>query len=369
MIRLCSIIALLFGFVLTAQANPFPSKDYELKVDVLSNELDTPWALAFLPDGGILITERDGNLRLFKQGKLSKPLKGTPKVWARGQGGLLDVAIDPNFAENRWVYLSFAEAGDGGGGTAVARGQLNDLALKNTKVIYRQNIKTRAGRHFGSRLVFARDGTLFVTHGDRADRPRSQDPFDHAGSIVRINPDGSLPADNPFIDGKKALPEIWSIGHRNAQGITIHPETGDLWTSEHGARGGDEINQPKAGKNYGWPIISYGRHYTGGKIGIGVARDGLEQPQFYWDPSIAPSSILFYQGDLFPKWKGDIFVGALALQLISRLSENNGKVVETERLLEGEVGRVRDIAEGPDGALYLLTNADSGYLLRVTPDN
>ena len=369
MMRLCSIIALLFGFVVTAQANPFPSKDYELKVEVLSSELDTPWALAFLPDGGILITERDGNLRLFKDGTLSKPLKGTPKVWARGQGGLLDVAIDTNFPENRWVYLSFAEAGEGGGGTAVARGQLDGLELQNTEVIYRQNIKTRAGRHFGSRLVFAKDGTLFVTHGDRADRPRSQDPFDHAGSIVRINPDGTIPADNPFVDGKKALPEIWSIGHRNAQGITIHPETNDIWTSEHGARGGDEINQPKAGKNYGWPIISYGRHYSGGKIGIGVARDGLEQPQFYWDPSIAPSSILFYQGDLFPKWKGDIFVGALALELISRLSEEGGKVTETERLLEGEVGRVRDIAEGPDGALYLLTNADNGYLLRVTPAN
>lgn len=369
MMRLCRFIVILFGFVLPVQANPFPSKDYELKVEVLSSELETPWALAFLPDESILITERGGHLRLFKNGTLSKPLKGTPQVWARGQGGLLDVAIDPNFAENRWVYLGFAQAGEGGGGTAVARGQLNGLTLQNTEVIYRQNIKTETSRHFGSRLVFARDGTLFITHGDRANRPRSQDPFDHAGSIVRINPDGSVPADNPFANGKKALREIWSIGHRNAQGITIHPETGDIWTSEHGARGGDEINQPKAGKNYGWPIISYGRHYSGGKIGVGVAREGLEQPQFFWDPSIAPSSILFYQGDLFPKWKGDIFVGALALQLISRLSEDNGKVTETERLLEGEVGRVRDIAEGPDGALYLLTNADSGYLLRVAPAN
>ncbi|MEP1443568.1 MAG: PQQ-dependent sugar dehydrogenase [Hyphomicrobiales bacterium] len=369
MIRLCSFILILFGFAFPVQANPFPSKDYELKIEVLSSKLDTPWALAFLPDASILITERDGNLRLFKDGALSKPLSGVPKVWARGQGGLLDVAIDPNFAENRWVYLSFSEAGEGGSGTAVARGQLNGLELQNTKVIYRQNIKTGTGRHFGSRLVFARDGTLFITHGDRGKRPRSQDPFDHAGSIIRINPDGTIPADNPFADGKKALPEIWSIGHRNAQGITIHPETGDIWTSEHGARGGDEINQPKAGKNYGWPIISYGRHYSGLKIGTGVARDGLEQPHFFWDPSIAPSSILFYQGDMFPQWKGDIFVGALGGELISRLSENDGQVAETERFLEGDVGRVRDIAEGPNGALYLITNSDSGYLLRVTPSN
>ena len=369
MLRLIAVTIAFVGLVSTALANPFPSKDYSLKVDVLNDKLDTPWALAFLPDGSILITERGGNLHLFQKGKLSKPLKGVPKVWAKGQGGLLDVAIDPNFATNKWVYLSFSEAGKGGVGTAVARGRLDGLALKNTQVIYRQNIKSRTGRHFGSRLVFARDGTLFISHGDRGKRPRSQDPFDHAGSIMRINPDGSIPDDNPFKDGKKALPEIWSIGHRNAQGITLHPKTGKIWTSEHGARGGDEINQPKAGKNYGWPIISYGRHYTGGKIGIGVARDGLEQPQFFWDPSIAPSSILFYQGDLFKKWKGDIFVGALARELVSRLSENNGEVKEVERFLESEVGRVRDIAEGPDGALYLLTDAGDGYLIRVTPAN
>ena len=350
-----------------SDANTFQTKDYTIKVDVLSNKLDTPWGMVFLPDNSILITEKDGQLRLFDNGKLSEPISGVPSVAARGQGGLLDVTIDPDFSENNLVYLSYSEPGKGGAGLAVARGVLQNNQLQNVTVIYRQNKKSRGSRHFGSRLVFADDGTLFVTHGDRGDRPRAQDSFDHAGSVIRINADGSIPADNPFADGKTALAEIWSIGHRNIQGAALHPQTRKLWTIEHGARGGDEVNQPEAGKNYGWPVISYGVHYLGTKIGEGTAKPGLEQPKYYWDPSIAPSGLTFYQGDLFKRWQGDLLVGSLKFGQLSHLRINNGKVEEIERIFDRDYGRVRDVTIGPDGAIYLLTVDSSGMLLKLTP--
>ncbi len=358
------VMSTLFG-VAIGQAKTFKSKVHDFNVDVLTDRLDAPWGFAFLPDGGLLITEKDGALRHFKDGKLSGPLIGVPKVVARGQGGLLDVALDPDFADNRQVYLTFSEPGSGGAGTAVARATLADMSLQDTRVIFSQNIKSSGGRHFGSRIAFAPDGTLFFTIGDRGDRPRAQDAQDHAGSVLRINRDGTVPADNPFADGKQALPEIWSIGHRNPQGIDVHPATGEIWTVEHGARGGDEINKPEAGKNYGWPVISFGRHYSGLKIGEGTAKDGMEQPRHYWDPSIAPSSLAFYTGDLFPNWKGDIFVSALAGQLLSRLDMNGDEILGEERLLEDEYGRIRRVKTGPDGALYAIT--DQGELLRISP--
>ena len=340
---------------------------HRVKADVLTDRLKTPWGMAFLPDGSLLVTEKRGQLRRFQDGILSNPIEGVPRVADAGQGGLLDIAIDPQFSSNRFIYLSFSEPGSGGAGTAVARGKLIDDRLENTQVIYRQNVKSRGGRHFGSRLIFAPDGTLFVTHGDRGNRPSAQDRFDHSGSLIRINKDGTVPADNPFADGKKALSEIWSIGHRNIQGAALHPETGNIWTVEHGARGGDEINIPEAGKNYGWPVISYGRHYSGAKIGVGIAKQGMEQPIHYWDPSIAPSDMTFYTGDLFPRWKGNLFVGALKFQMVSRLEVKRGRIAHEERLFEGEYGRVRDVEMGPDGALYLLSDAGDGLLIRLSP--
>ncbi|MEM8794371.1 MAG: PQQ-dependent sugar dehydrogenase [Pseudomonadota bacterium] len=350
-----------------ADTRQFSSEAHDFRVEVLTNALANPWGMAFLPDGRILITEKNSRLRLFANGQLSDPLSGLPDIAVVGQGGLLDVAVDPDFSDNRMVYLSYSEPGDGGYGTAVLRGRLGERGLSDTEVIFRQNRKTSSGRHFGSRFTFARDKTLFITLGDRADRPSAQDPFDHSGSVLRINRDGSIPSDNPFVDGNDALPEIWSIGHRNVQGADLHPDTGELWTIEHGARGGDEVNLPKAGKNYGWPVISYGRHYSGAKIGVGVAQEGMEQPLHYWDPSIAPAGSSFYDGDLFPEWRGNLFVSALKFQLLSRLELNGEKVVREERLLEGEYGRIRDVETGPDGALYLLTNDGDGLLLRLSP--
>lgn len=350
-----------------AQAEIFTAKDVSLKSEVLAKGLKRPWGMAFLPDRSLLISERQGTLRRYANGKVSKPITGLPKIDVSGQGGLLDVAIDPNFAANRFVYLTFSEPGKGGAGTAALRGKLTGTALSQVKIIYRQSKKTSSGRHFGSRLAFAPDGTLFITNGDRGDMDRAQDPFDHAGSLIRINPDGTIPADNPFADGRRALPEIYALGHRNAQGADIHPKTGKIWTVEHGASGGDEINQPEAGKNYGWPVISYGTHYSGGKIGRGTKAKGYEQPKHYWDPSIAPSGLAFYDGALIPGWQGDLLVGALRGRALIRLDLNGNKVIGEERIIDGQFGRIRDVDTGPDGAVYILTDDSDGKLVRLAP--
>ncbi len=339
------------------------------RVETVARGLEHPWALAFLPDRRILVTERPGRLRIVDTaGKLSAPLTGVPKVWANGQGGLLDVAVDPKFAENRLIYLSFSEPGDGGAGTAVARGRLGERGLENVQVIYRQQPKTGHGNHFGSRIVPAPDGKLFVTQGDRQDqRPKVQDLSTTIGKIVRINPDGSIPQDNPFVGKEGARPEIWSYGHRNIQGAALHPETGQLWTVEHGARGGDELNHPEAGKNYGWPVITYGVEYAGGRIGEGTARAGMEQPVYYWDPVIAPSGLMFYTGDAFPQWKGNVLIGSMQPGGLVRLVHQDGKVVKEERF-RGELGtRIRDVQQGPDGLVYLLTDEGDGRVLRLAP--
>jgi aldose sugar dehydrogenase len=318
--------------------------------------LDHPWGMAFLPDSSILVTERDGRLRRVLDRKLLHAISGTPKVDAQGQGGLLGIALDPDFASNRLIYLSFAEAREGGSATAVFRGQLSPDAtrLEDGKVIFRQNIAYDGGQHFGSRLVFDRSGHLFVTTGDRYKlRDKVQDPATHIGKVLRITREGAPAPGNPNPPGW--APEVWSLGHRNLQGATLHPETGELWTTEHGPRGGDEVNVPEAGRNYGWPVISYGREYSYLQIGEGTRRDGMEQPVHYWDPSIAPSGMTFLTSDVYPDWKGSLFVGALAGTHVSRLKLAGRKVIGEEKLFQ-DVARFRDVVQGPDGRLYVLTD-------------
>jgi glucose/arabinose dehydrogenase len=318
----------------------------------------------------MLVSERPGRLRIVDPGgRISEPLAGVPPVQASGQGGLLDVALDPSFAQNRVVYLSYAEPGDGGAGTAVARGRLGDGRLEDVRVIYRQQPKVEGGNHFGSRLRFTRDGKLFVTQGDRfAYREQAQDLSSLLGKVVRIDADGSVPDDNPFVGRPGVRPEIWSYGHRNIQAAAIHPETGQLWTVEHGARGGDELNHPEAGKNYGWPVITYGVDYSGLRIGEGTAREGLEQPVYFWDPVIAPSGMLFYTGDAFPGWKGSVLIGSMQPGALVRLELQGGKVVREERYRDGALGeRIRDVQQGPDGLVYVVTDESDGRVLRVLP--
>jgi glucose/arabinose dehydrogenase len=291
-----------------------------------------------------------------------------PAVAADGQGGLLDVALAPDFAQSRMIYLSYSEPGeDGRAGTSVARARLGENGLDNVQVVFRQEPKVSGGAHFGSRLVFARDGNLFITTGDRQNRPFVQDLTKLQGKVIRVRPDGTIPPGNPFVNREGARPEIWSYGHRNIQGAALHPQTGQLWTVEHGARGGDELNAPKAGKNYGWPVITYGRDYSGASIGEGQRKEGMEQPVHYWDPSIAPSGLMFYTGDRFPNWKGHLFVGALGHQLVARLELDGERVRAEEQLLEGMNRRIRAVVQGPDGFIYLLTDESDGRIMRIEP--
>lgn len=346
-----------------------PSGETPVVITAVATGLVHPWSLAFLPDGRMLVTERPGRLRYVDaKGNVSAPVTGVPAVFAERQGGLLDVVLDPEFAANSTIYLSYAEPGDGGAnGTAVARARLDGMRLADVAVIFRQQPKIASGHHFGSRLVFARDGKLFVTLGERnSQRDSAQDLGTHIGKVVRIGKDGTVPADNPFVGRSGALPEIWSYGHRNVQGAALHPATGELWTHEHGPRGGDEINITLAGRNFGWPVITYGREYHGPAIGEGTAKAGMEQPLHYWVPSIASSGMAFHSGHAFPAWKGQLFVGALLSKQLVRLElDSDNRVRSEERIAIGE--RVRDVREGPDGALYLLTDEDAGRLLRVVP--
>lgn len=336
--------------------------------------LENPWSLAFLPGGRMLVTERPGRLRIATMdGRLLPPLSGVPAALVAGQAGLFDVLPDPDFARNRHLYLSYAEAGEKGtSGLAVARATLaaNDNALQDVKVIFRQQPKVRSNGHFGGRLVFARDGTLFITLGDRqarSERGKAQHPDQHHGKVVRIDTDGRVPAGNPFAQRAGTLPQIWSLGHRNPQGAALHPQTGELWVSEHGPQGGDEINIVRAGKNYGWPLITHGCEYgTCFKVGEGTHKTGMEQPVTFWVPkSIAPSGLAFYTGDRYPGWKGNLFSGALAGQALWRLVLRGNEIVEREALLTSLGERIRDVRQGPDGFLYLLTDNPNGRVLRV----
>jgi glucose/arabinose dehydrogenase len=340
-----------------------------LRVTEVARGLDTPWALAFLPDGRLLVTERPGRMRLVaRDGSLSAPIAGVPQVHGRGQGGLLDVALSPDFGTDRTIVFSFAEPTAGGARTAVARARLDleGLRLEDVKLIFAQNEDPSGSHHWGSRLVFDRAGNLFVTLGDRFNsRDRVQALDSHIGKVVRIRLDGSVPTDNPYVKRDGVRPEVWSYGHRNVQGAALHPVTGELWAHEHGPQGGDELNRVLPGRNYGWPDITYGREYViGTRIGEGTTRPDVEPPVTQWTPSIAPSGMSFYTGDAFPQWKGNLFVGALKFQLLARLVLDGDKVVHEERIELGH--RVRDVREGPDGRLWLLDES-GGRVLRIDP--
>lgn len=333
--------------------------------------LKHPWGLAFLPDGRLLVTEKEGILRIIeKNGQLSKPVKNLMSVYNSGQGGLLDVALDPDFKNNRTIYLSYSKPEpDNKSRTAVARAQLKGQALENVTTIWQQSHAEKKGFHYGSRLVFDRDGYLFVTLGDRGSRKEdAQNLSTHFGKIVRIDTNGKPAPDNPFIKDKNALPDIWSYGHRNIQGAYLHPETGELWTNEHGPRGGDEINKAEGGKNYGWPVITYGINYNGTPITDKTHMPGMQQPVHYWDPSIATSGLLIYSGNTFPNWKGNLFTGALRAQHISRIVlDKENKVIHEERILSDQNERIRAVTQGPNGYLYALTDSPKGRVLKISP--
>jgi glucose/arabinose dehydrogenase len=337
----------------------------KLDVTIFAKGLEHPWGMAFLPDRRMLVTERPGRLRLVAtDGTLSEPLQGVPEVYASGQGGLLDVTLDPDFKTNKLVYLTYAEPREGGAGTAVARGVLSDKGLDKVEVIFRQVPTIDGGNHFGSRLAFAPDGKLFVTLGERFQFGPAQDLSNDLGKIVRINPDGSIPEDNPFVGNKDARPEIWSYGHRNPQGAAIHPETGKLWETEFGPMGGDELNIPKAGSNYGWPVVSWGSHYDGTAIPKPPSHPEFADAIYHWNPVISPSGIAFYTGDAIPNWRGNLLIGGLSSEAIIRLTLKGETVKGEERLPMGT--RIRDVAVGPDGAVYALTDEGDGKILRLS---
>ena len=370
--HLAAAAALLATLADPAAASEFNTERGRMQVITVASGFEHPWSLAFLPDGRILVTERPGRLRIVTQeGAVSAPVAGVPQVFFEGQGGLLDVVADPAFATNGWIYLSFSEArGGSANATAVLRARLTGTMLEGNEVIFRQHPAVESPAHFGGRMAFGRDGRLFITLGERSGRQfidRAQSLADHFGKIVRIERDGSIPADNPFAGRADARPEIWSIGHRNPQGAALHPETGELWSSEHGPKGGDELNVVRAGRNYGWPVITYGTAYSGEPIGIGTHQDGMEQPVHYWVPSIATSGLAFYTSGRISGWSGSVFVGGLAGKLLSRLELDGERVRHEERLFEGLRERIRDVRQGPDGFLYLLTDSPQGRLLRVEP--
>jgi len=361
---------LLLGIMTFAlNAEIIKSEKHDFLIELITNELRHPWGLVFLPDENILVTERHGQLRMVVNGQLlDTPITGLPSIKQHGQGGLMGIALHPDFENNKWVYLSYAGKGEGGYGTEVIRGKLNGMKLTDVKILFRALPKSRGGRHFGSRLLFAPDGTLFISLGERGDKHRAQDLNDHAGSLIRVNADGSTPQDNPFVGTMAVKPEIYTYGNRNMQGLVLQPESNLIWTHEHGPQGGDEVNIMQAGTNYGWPIITYGVNYgIGTKIGEGTHKQGMAQPVHVWIPSIAPSGMAFYSGEMFPHWKGDLFIGSLKFSLLVRLDVDNERIVHEERMLQGKYGRIRDVVQGPDGYLYLLTDERNGQLLRIRP--
>jgi len=351
-----------------AQTTEFKSQHHAYRVVPVVSGLEFPWGLAFLPGGDMLVTERPGRLRLVRGGKLQPdPIQGVPAVWAQGQGGLLDVALHPNFASNRLVYLSYSKPGEQGATTAVIRGRLDGNRLADVREIIEMSAWGRNRVHFGSRMVFDRQGYLYVTVGERGEMQRAQDLSDHAGGVLRLHDDGRVPADNPFVGRQGVEPEIWTYGNRSPQGLAVHPVTGEIWEAEHGPRGGDELNLIKPGANYGWPVITYGINYNGRPISDITEKAGMEQPVHYWVPSIATSGLAIYNGDKFTNWRGDFFVGGLAGMQLARVRVKDGKSVESEKLLDGFGQRIRDVRVGPDGLLYLLTDAATGAIVRLEP--
>jgi glucose/arabinose dehydrogenase len=356
------------AFAGLASAETVSSERHDFRLVTVAEGLEHPWSLAFLPGGDMLVTERAGRLRVIRQGKLDpSPVPGLPEVAAGGQGGLLDVALHPKFAENGLIYLTYAAASIRGKGTEVARARFVDGRLVDLETILVVRPKSSGRRHFGSRLAFGPDGTLYVTAGERGDPDRAQDLDDLAGSVIRITEDGEVPPDNPFVGRNDARPEIFTYGHRNPQGLAVHPDTGEVWAAEHGPMGGDEINILSPGTNYGWPVITYGQSYAGKSIGEGTSKPGMAQPVRTWVPSISPSGMAFYTGEAFPSWRGNLFLGALSGRALVRLELDGSRVVHEERLLQDFGARIRDVRNGPDGTLYLLTDDANGKLLRLEP--
>ena len=368
------VCLLLLQIVLPAvgaqRLEPVDGDESGFRAVTISEGLEHPWSVAFLPDGRMLVTERPGRLRVIKDGKLDpRPVAGLPEITASGQGGLLDIVLHPDYQQNGWLYFSYVAFGTGGMGTRVARARLDGMQLHDLELLFQQNIGSMSGRHFGSRLLFDREGFLYITVGERGDQRRAQRLNDHAGSVIRLHDDGRIPQDNPFLSRADAAPEIFSYGHRNPQGIALHPQTGEVWLHEHGPQGGDELNIVRSGQNYGWPVITYGVEYgIGTQIGEGTHKAGMVQPIYYWVPSIAPSGMSFYDEERFPQWRGSIFIGSLKFGLLTRLVLHDGEVVKEERLLRGRLGRIRDVRTGPDGLLYLLTDASNGRLVRLEPE-
>jgi glucose/arabinose dehydrogenase len=372
--RIVLALLLLLAGSRIAIAETFDTEKGQIDVEPIAQGLSHPWAIEFLPDGNMIVTERGGKMRIVtKAGNLGEPLRGLPDVDVGGQGGLLDVALHPDFARNRLVYWSYSEAGKGGNSTAVARGRLSEdnTSLIDVEVIFSQKPKVPSRQHFGSRLVFDGNGHLFVTLGERSRerfRKQAQDLNSHLGKVVRLTEEGGVPQDNPFVNKPGALPEIWSYGHRNPQAAAINPATGALWEIEHGPRGGDEINIPEPGRNYGWPVVSYGVNYSGTPVGSGKkSAPGMEAPIYQWTPVISPSGMLFYTGEVFPQWKGNLFVGGLSAQALVRLELDGNKVTHEERLLRDLGLRIRDVAQGPDGSLFVVTDEDEGEILKISP--
>lgn len=369
--RLGSAIKAFAFSISLASAGPAVAQS-SVELETVADGLSFPWSVAFLPDGGYLVTERDGVLKVVSEDGVQSAVPGVPEVFAQGQGGLLDVVLSPDFDTDSTVYLTYSQGSPEGAGTSLFKARLvsagDGYRLEGGETIFTGNNKAYGGRHFGSRLAFTPDGTLFMTVGERGDRPLAQDPSSHAGSVLRLTDRGEAAPDNPFVGQAGYRPEIWSYGHRNPQSAAIHPKTGKLWTVEHGARGGDEVNIPEAGRNYGWPVISYGRHYSGGKIGEGTAKQGMEQPVHYWDPSIAPSGMAFVTSGKYPDWQGGLLVGALRGQHLARLILDGETVAGEEKLLNGLGERIRDVRQGPDGFVYVLTDSDDGRLIRLLPN-
>jgi glucose/arabinose dehydrogenase len=367
-VRRCGV---LLGLMvpLLCDAQTVRTEEHSFRLVKVADFLEHPWSLAFLPDGRMLVTERPGRLRIVKDGKLDpRPVQGLPQVTEHGQGGLHDVVPHPQFATNQLIYFAYAARGRDGVGTELARARLVGDRLEDVQVLFRQEPKGTSGNHFGGRIVFDRAGFVYLTLGDRGQMERAQKPGDHAGSVIRLHDDGRVPEDNPFFGKPGWKPEKLDLGHRNQQGAALHPATGILWTHEHGPQGGDEINIIRKGRNYGWPVITYGANYgSGTKIGEGTRKNGMEQPVHYWVPSIAPSGMAFYTGDKFPRWQGNLFVGALKDQMLVRLRLEGDRVVHEERLLKGALGRIRDVRVGPDGYIYLLSDESRGMLARLEP--
>ncbi len=364
-------IFIMLGFIIACgQSNVdaegiYKSDKASFKLDLLQSGLVRPWSMAFISDG-IIITERQGKMKIYREGKVSE-ISGLPEISPGGQGGLLDVVPSPSFSRDREIFFTFSRAGSGGRGTALASARLNGTNLENVKILWEMEKKSSASVHFGSRIAFLKDGTIIFTTGDRGDGDRAQDLKDSAGKVHRINRDGSIPADNPFFNRKCAVKSIFSYGHRNPQGLAV-ADDGKIWLSEHGPQGGDEINIVQPGRNYGWPVITYGRNYgIGTRIGEGTSKPGMEQPVIHWTPSIAPSGLDFYTGDLIPQWKGNLFSGALAGKRIVRMEISGKRIISQEILLQGIIGRIRDIRQGPDGYIYILTDESDGGIYRLGP--